>query len=62
MGDLLTPEANVIPEDLSDRAIKLARRIQALDNDGIYCIIIVKQKNCWSWRLEGEDEKVEVAQ
>ena len=55
-----TGEARVTPEDLSDKAVKLARRIQALPDDAIYRITLVKQDHCWSMMVEGEGERVEV--
>ena len=55
----MTAEANVTPEDLSDKAVKVARRIQSLA-EGIYRITLVKQAHCWSLLVEGEEEKVEV--
>jgi hypothetical protein len=62
MGDnvTMTAEANVAPEDLCDKAIKLARRVQALSDDAIYRITLVKQADVWSVLVEGEGERVEV--
>ena len=62
MGDnvTMTAEARAAPEDLSDKAIKVARRIQSLADDAIYRITLVKQAHCWSLLVEGEEEKVEV--
>ena len=55
-----TAEASVAPEDLSDKAVKVARRIQSLPDDAIYRITLVKQAHCWSLLVEGEGERVEV--
>jgi len=57
-----TQPANVAPEDLCSKAVKLARRVQALD-DGIYTITLVKYGDLagvWSMQIEGEDGRVEV--
>jgi len=54
-----TQPASATPEDLSGKAIKLARRIQALA-DGIYRITLVKGEFVWSLQVEGEGSKVEV--
>ena len=56
----MTAEADVTPEDLSQKAVKVARRIQSLPDDAIYRITLVKQSHCWSLLVEGEEEKVEV--
>jgi len=46
-------------DDLCDKAVKVARRIQAL-SEGIYRIIIVKDGGRWIMMVEGEDGKAEV--
>ena len=56
----MTTEADVVPQDLSQKAVKVARRIQSLPDDAIYRITLVKQSHCWSLLVEGEEEKVEV--
>jgi len=56
----MTAEAGAIPEDLSQKAVKVARRIQSLPDDAIYRITLVKQAHCWSLLVEGEEERVEV--
>lgn len=51
------------PLDLSPPAIKLARRLQALPNDRIYAIIIVKREDRWELSISDEDGgKIEIAE
>jgi len=51
--------ADTIPPDLCPRAVKLARRIQALPDGATYGIIIVKARDQWTVTVQ-ETGKVEV--
>jgi hypothetical protein len=50
---------DLVPVDLCEQAIKLARRVQALPRGKVYGIILVKQGDgCWSWSVD-EGRKLE---
>ena len=57
----MTDEAIVAPEDLCTKAVKLARRIQAL-KPGVYDIQLVKHTDpdLWTMIVEGTEHRVEV--
>lgn len=50
----------LVPEDLSPAAVKLARRVQALQNGHTYVILLVKLSDEWVLTVEdkGKAERV----
>jgi hypothetical protein len=61
MGDnvTMTAEASVAPEDLCDKAIKLARRVQSLRDGRLYHITLVKGRDQWHLKVDAESGKLE---
>ena len=53
---------NVLPEDLCDQAIKLARRVQGLEYGKAYLLEVTKMPTRWELRVynDGQGVKVEV--
>jgi hypothetical protein len=53
--------ARLVPEDLSDKAVKLARRLQALPDKRTYSLVLTKDGAAWALSiLNNNGTKVEV--
>jgi len=48
----------VTPEDLNARAVKVARRIQALADGSVYRLTLVKRADVWWLAVGGEEMEV----